>query len=911
MAEIQLRDYQLDALAKTTTAEAAGCRRQLGVAATGLGKALASFELVLTPEGWRPIGDLAIGDEVIGVDGNPTTVEGVFPQGVRRCYEMTFSDGPIVSCDADHLWTVRTKYDAHRDRPWRTMTTAELLEHGVLDNQGGKRWEIPRPAAGDDYPEHLPLDPYLLGILLGDGGLSTMGCVKVHTEDELVATIDLPSPAQWARLSDCGTGGIAGNWLIGGPAGRGANPVLAAVRALGLEGSKATDKTIPEIYKLGAPSTRLAVLQGIMDADGHVRPADGHVEITLANYQLCQDVAHLVRSLGGTARIHEKKTTWTHNGENRTGVAWRASIAIEVCPFRWERKASVWRPRTKYPPRRSISSINPHGDSDMVCIKVADPDGLFITRGYVVTHNTIMFSALARQRGGRTLILAHRDELVTQAAAKVAEVWPAARVGVVKAGQNHVGADVVVASVQTLARPRRMAQLVAPFRDPGMLSAAEPFGLVVVDEAHHATADTYRTILVELHAGQPDGPLLLGVTATPDRGDGQGLHDLFDEIVWTYDILWGIGAGYLSDLRGIRVRLDDLDLSKVKVSRGDYAAGASGRALEEADAPGAIVHAWLEHAKDRRTLVFTPTVALAEAVAAEFVGAGIRSGFVSGKTPIDDRRRILRDYAAGDIQVLANCAVLTEGFDEPRTDCIVMARPTKSRALYAQAVGRGTRRHPDKTDCLVLDVVGVTDDHTLLTIPSLFGLDDKDLIARATNGSTPVSGMVREQAQRLVTLGRITAEEAELFTQVREQGGIAWVAVHRPGEATRYECRLGMDRHSPRMVIGQATKGEHAGQWIATVATPPPAGTLQMPSGTRWRILHVAEGLELVQGVAEDYIRKNGEATVHKADAPWRRKKPSKKQLGFAAKLHIRVDPGWNAGQVGDAIDVAMARRTG
>src|SRR5690606_22996282 len=193
---------------------------------------------------------------------------------------------------------------------------------------------------------------------------------------------------------------------------------------------------------------------------------------------------------------------------------------------------------------------------------------------------TVMFSALAERRGGRTLILAHRDELVAQAAAKVSEVWPDASVGVVKAERDEVHADVVVASVQTLARPARLERLCATYEDRRLLlGAAAPFGLVVIDEAHHAAAETYGRIITRLRAGDPDGPLLLGVTATPDRGDGQGLDGVFDEVVATYDVLWGIRSGYLADLRGIAVTLDGLDLSSVKVSRGDFQAGDAGRAL--------------------------------------------------------------------------------------------------------------------------------------------------------------------------------------------------------------------------------------------------------------------------------------------------------------------------------------------
>lgn len=534
---------------------------------------------------------------------------------------------------------------------------------------------------------------------------------------------------------------------------------------------------------------------------------------------------------------------------------------------------------------------------------------------------TVMFALLAQRRGGRALVLAHRDELVQQAAAKIREIWPEADVGIVKAGENDVRAQVVVASVQTLSRPKRLGELLAPFTDElTLLGKADPFGLVVVDEAHHAAADSYRTILSALRAGVVacpeigtdhdheriatpeevdagcelgiayddcpgvDGPLLLGVTATPDRGDGKGLDDLFDEVVWSYDILWGIRSGYLSDLRGKRVTVADLDLSGVKITRGDYEAGAAGRALEDAGAPEVIVRSWLEHAAGRRTLVFTPTVELARLVAAEFVGAGVAAGMVSGETPMDERRQILRDYSAGRIQVLANCAVLTEGYDEPRTDCIVMARPTKSRALYTQCVGRGTRKHPEKVDCLVLDVVGVTAQHSLVTVPSLFGIEH----AGMETGAALASEAVAEWEQDQIRIGKIRAEDVELFHTLR--ASMAWVATHHQGYPRRYVLGLGKEQGSIVLAELDCDDPEHG--W---------AVQHQRPEGNR--TLLRGSSMELCQGVGEDRARTLGVSHLTDAAAGWRKRKPTDRQLDAARKWRLpnRADY-QTAGELADAL---------
>lgn len=532
-------------------------------------------------------------------------------------------------------------------------------------------------------------------------------------------------------------------------------------------------------------------------------------------------------------------------------------------------------------------------------VQAAERRGVRAQLGVAATGlgKTVMFCALAERLAVRTLILAHRDELIEQAAAKVREVWPTADVGIVKADRNEVRSQVVVASVQTLARSKRLAELVAPFSSEGLtlLGRAAPFGLVVVDEAHHAAADSYRRILDVLDAGADDGPLLLGVTATPDRGDGKGLDDLFAEVTFAYDLLWGIRSGYLCDLRGIRVRLDRLDMSSVKVTGGDYAAGSAGRALEDAGAPEMIVAAWLEHALGRRTLVFTPTVALAEDVRDEFARVGVRAGMVSGATPLDERRRILAAYSAGELDVLANCAVLTEGYDEPRTDCVVIARPTKSRALYTQMVGRGTRRHPDKDDCLVLDVVGASDTHSLVTVPSLFGIEKPERVW--SDGESLITA-VDAQERELVAAGRLLAEEVELFAKLRTS--IAWVHTHAGGQLRRYVCQLGTDR--PTVELEQLDAGTDSYR----VRVLPPRGA----DNAAPRVLIDGVPLELAQGVGEDFARAHGVAQLVDPEAPWRKRRPTAKQLAAARKWRLPNIEGYGtAGELSDALTAHIERR--
>src|SRR5438067_4942374 len=330
------------------------------------------------------------------------------------------------------------------------------------------------------------------------------------------------------------------------------------------------------------------------------------------------------------------------------------------------------------------------------------------------TGKTIIFALLVQRRGGRALILAHRDELIQQAVDKLHLVDPTLPLGVVQGEQDRHDASIVIASVQTLSRRTRLTRLVPDFQT------------TVIDEAHHAPAPTYRRILEYCHAWRPDGPLVVGVTATPERGDRQSLRQVFDCIVYQKTLVEMMQAGYLVDLRATQVLLQ-ADSAALRTQHGDFIEAELETLLLAANAPAQVLAAFQTHAADRKALVFTPTVALAYAMADTFRTAGIPAEALDGTTPLATRRAILQRLHTGATRVVANCAVLTEGFDEPSVDCIIIARPTQSAVLYQQMLGRGTRTYPGKTDCLGLDIVGVSTHPTLHTAATLFACDAERL----------------------------------------------------------------------------------------------------------------------------------------------------------------------------------------
>lgn len=311
----------------------------------------------------------------------------------------------------------------------------------------------------------------------------------------------------------------------------------------------------------------------------------------------------------------------------------------------------------------------------------------------VIATEGIIRPAVAKSK--RVLFLAHREELITQCAAKLGWVAPgtlgwtqpadALPVGIIKAGYAPTPwASVQVASVQTLGR--RLAN--APKAD-----------IVIWDEAHHCTAETYRKI-AEAYPTQPH----LGLTATPYRTGGKGLRGCFDALVEVASVPELINAGFL--VRPRTFALPGPDLSGVKTVAGDYHEGQLADVMDRQMVGVALVKTWQRHAAGRSTIAFAVNVAHAQHIADEFRAAGITAEAVDGNTPPELRAAILGRLASGETMVVSNCGVLTEGFDCPRVSCVILARPTKSRSLWRQCVGRGLRTCFAKTDCQIHDHAG-------------------------------------------------------------------------------------------------------------------------------------------------------------------------------------------------------------
>jgi superfamily II DNA or RNA helicase len=340
------------------------------------------------------------------------------------------------------------------------------------------------------------------------------------------------------------------------------------------------------------------------------------------------------------------------------------------------------------------------------------------------TGKTQVFAQVIAQavaRGARALVLAHRTELLAQAQARLEAVglWAQRE----QADQRAGLARVVVASVQTLRGARLQAW------------APTAFGLIVIDECHRATAAGYEAIV--RHFADAD---VLGVTATADRADGQRLGRLFPTVAYELTLRDALRGGWLAPICARRVELA-VDLDTVRTVAGELDAEELGSALTAPAALAGVVAPLLALAGARPTLVFAVTVAHAHALVAALNAR--RPGCaraVSGASSPFERQRAAVDLAAGRVQFVANAQLWTEGFDLPAISCVALVRPTKSRALYTQMVGRGTRLAPGKTDCLVLDFTGNTRRHRLMSPVDLFGPAPPEAARRRAEQHLTTSG---------------------------------------------------------------------------------------------------------------------------------------------------------------------------
>lgn len=488
----------------------------------------------------------------------------------------------------------------------------------------------------------------------------------------------------------------------------------------------------------------------------------------------------------------------------------------------------------------------------------------------------------------RVLVLAHRDEIVDQIIGELHDSAPGLNIGKVKGEDDEVFADVVVASVQTASRKARLERLVAsqwstPTRKP------RQFGLVITDEVHHAPAASYQTVYRAFPRSKN-----VGVTATLARGDGVGLGSTVDDVVFSRSWLWMIREGYLVDPVGITATVESLDLSSVRKSSGDYAAGALGDAMLDSGAGAVIAAAYAEHATDRPGIVFTPNVATAYDVAERLDWIGITADVVDAKTTREDRQLIYKRSRMGDLQVIVNCGVLTEGANFPWISAVV-PRITQSAPLFQQMTGRALRLYPGKKDALVLSVGGMSG--RLRTLVDL----DPGVVRAVRPGESLAEAAGREEAEAARPTDakaapfRITVKHTDLFAAskslwLRTEGGTMFIPV-TDGEVFLWPQPGGLwqVRHAPHNVAR------------AKLRWPVLRGDLSLDMAMAWG-----------ETEAEDLDIGSPNGRAHKVSSrasSWRKSKeaPSAGQVAACEARKIPIPEGATKAEISDVLSVWTA----
>lgn len=358
------------------------------------------------------------------------------------------------------------------------------------------------------------------------------------------------------------------------------------------------------------------------------------------------------------------------------------------------------------------------------------------------TGKTIVFAKVIEERvkqGDRCLVLAHRGELLDQAADKLLQST-GLKTAVEKAEDTAFDSwyRVTVGSVQTLTREKRLMQFDKDY-----------YNTIIVDEAHHVISNSYQNVLNYF-----DQAKVLGVTATPDRGDMKNLGSYFESLAYEYSLPQAIKDGYLCKIKALTIPLT-LDISAVCQQAGDFKAAEIGTALDPY--LDSIADELVKNASDRKTVVFLPLIATSQKFTRLLQARGIKAAEINGDSP--NREQILKEFDKGKYQVLCNSILLTEGWDCPSVDCIVVLRPTKIRSLYAQMVGRGTRLHEGKDNLLLLDFLWHTEKHELCRPASLISTNQA-VASKMTE--------IAEQSNAEMDLEELEVQASESVVEERE-----------------------------------------------------------------------------------------------------------------------------------------------
>lgn len=710
----QLRDYQKDAVQAVYQHLREKDNNPCAVLPTGChakGHPILMFDGTV-----KAVEDVVVGDVLMGADSTPRHVLALC-RGRDMMYRITPKRGESFVVNGAHVLSL-VQTNTHNNSHWLCDRLGGTISNVSLDDwqRKSKYWKhihkLYRTKVGFQHGDALPMPPYILGILLGDG--SIIRSVELTTADDEIAAVF----KDYANTMNCDVrvswnGSMAHTYHAVQPKVWGENPITRILRSLGLFGHKAEDKFIPFNYRVASEKDRYELLAGLMDTDGHLNDGKNLDYITKSR-RLAEDIVFLARSLGFFVSWRPKECyAQTGNG----GFYYRLTISghLDRIPFR--------RHRHNPPPRRMKKDVcrtgfivEPVGIGDFYGFTL-DGDHLYVDGNFMVHHNSgksVVIAQIAKDAAtvwnGRVMILAHVKELVEQNAGKLKSICPELPIGIYSAGleSRDVEQPVIVAGIQSVYNK------IDAFKQAP--------NLIIVDEAHTIPEEglgRYRTFLLAAKEKNPH-VRLVGFTATPYRTQG-GLickpENLLNEVCYEIGVKELINRGYISNITAKAGKYSP-DTDGLHIRAGEFVAEDVEKLMGEDGLVNSACREIVELTKDRQAcLIFCTSVAHCKKVAAMIAKlSGQECAIVTGDTPAQEREETIRRLRGETVKedffsekpplkYCCNVSVLTTGTDIPRLDTIALLRPTNSPGLLVQMVGRGFRLSPEtaKKECLVLD----------------------------------------------------------------------------------------------------------------------------------------------------------------------------------------------------------------
>lgn len=736
--EYTLRPYQEEAREAVEKEWENGNKKTLLVMATGCHK---KGELLMLSNGdLKPVEAISKSDRLMGSDGNPRHILAMH-HGVEDMYKITPKRGndPFI-VTKDHVLTLINNLDEYID-----ITVEDFLKLKKVrqTNLYLKRSDAIKKFEGQTNKLNSDLsEAYILGVFYNNSSASKQ-CVRVALPNETIAKVF----KKWCKKHKYEISEMTDNSICLKKGKNNEEKPYDYALKYGFADMKRKDSSIPDFIKKAPLEFRMNFLAATIDICGTKNGSA--FQVNKSSRQFAEDLIFMARSCGLSAYLSKsrkvQKTGEIYEIYNVTigGEVNKLPTIVKKNPLESRMNALKTRFDIEYVGRGEYFGFT------------VDGDNRYLLNGFTLTHNcgkTVCFSQIIKDqlsKGDKVLVIAHREELLNQAAEKI-ESMTGLKTAREKGQETAIGSEskIVIASIRTLQGDKRLNQF-----------KRDEFGTIVVDEAHHIMADGYQKVMVYFEDAK-----VLGVTATADRGDKKDLGNYFDSIAYEYGIKQAVEEGYLCPLVAQTIPID-IDISNVKTSQGDYQLGELSTAIDPY--LDEIAKQISNICRNRKTIIFTPLVETAKKMRDLLNKYGMKAAEVDGAT--DNREQILKDFRNNVFNVVVNPIILSEGYDEPSADCMVMLRPTQVRSLFCQAVGRITRLYPGKNNALILDFLWLTQKHNLIRPAALFN-DDQDVIDAVTeevnsNGGEVDLMMADRQARKRV----IKQREESLARQLEEQ----------------------------------------------------------------------------------------------------------------------------------------------